>query len=274
MDATTDPGGVDERPHAARDLDLLVDRVARRSGDVTHDGAFLAGRLVQQARLADVRPAEQRHTARARELRLRDGGFLRKRLDHLVEEIRDPPAVQRGHGVRLAEAERPQLRRLRLLHRVVDLVRHQKDGLLRAPQQLHHALVGGRRSDARVDDEQHDVAQLDRDLRLQRDRRVDSFRVGFPAARVDEREGGAHPLGAVAHPVAGNARHILHDGLAAPENTVHERRLANVRAPDDRHHRQRLRHGPGESEVFTVVSNDREVVVFQVEAVERRAHRP
>ena len=93
--------------------------------------------------------------------------------------------------------------------------------------------------DHRVDDEQHDVAQVDRDLGLRGDGRVDAARVGLPAAGVDEREAAVHPLGLVRHAVAGDAGGVLDDRLAAAEDAVHERGLADVRAADDRDDRQR-----------------------------------
>jgi len=99
-------------------------------------------------------------------------------------------------------------------------------------------LVGRGGSDHRVDHEQHHVGQVDRDLRLHRDRAVDATRIGLPAAGVDQREATVAPLGLVGHAVAGHARCVLHDGLTASEDAVHERGLADVRASDDRHHGQ------------------------------------
>ena len=77
MHATTDAGGVDEPPQLAAELDDLVDRVAGGAGQLVDDDALLARGLVQQAGLADVRPAEDRDPARAADLVLRDRGDRR-----------------------------------------------------------------------------------------------------------------------------------------------------------------------------------------------------
>ena len=53
-------GGVDEAQRAVVGLDDGVDRVARRAGHVVHDRALLADEPVEQRRLADVGPADDR----------------------------------------------------------------------------------------------------------------------------------------------------------------------------------------------------------------------
>ena len=58
-------------------------------------------------------------------------------------------------------------------------------------------------------------------------------RVGVPAAGVDDGERAAGPVGLVGHPVAGHARDVLDDGLAAAEDAVDQRGLADVRPADD-----------------------------------------
>ena len=54
--------------------------------------------------------------------------------------------------------------------------------------------------------------------------------VGVPAAGVDDGEGAAVPVRVVGDPVAGHAGDVLHDRLAAADDPVHQRRLADVRA--------------------------------------------
>jgi hypothetical protein len=65
------------------------------------------------------------------------------------------------------------------------------------------------------------------------------FGVGLPAAGVDDREATAEPLGLVRDAVARDAGSVFDDGLAAAEDAVDERRLADVRTADDREHRAR-----------------------------------
>ena len=50
----------------------------------------------------------------------------------------------------------------------------------------------------------------------------------------------AVPVREVGDPVAGDPRVVLHHGLAAAEEAVHERGLAHVRATDHRDSTQRL----------------------------------
>ena len=58
---------------------------------------------------------------------------------------------------------------LGLVAGVVDLVGDEEDGLAALAEQLHDVLVGRGGADHRVDDEHHDVAEVDRDLGLRGD---------------------------------------------------------------------------------------------------------
>ena len=167
-----DARGVDEPPGLAAQLDELVDRVTGGAGDRVDDDPLLAGELVEQRGLADVRPAEQRHPPRAAScVRAVDRGALGQRLEDRVEQVAAAPPVQRGDRVRLAEAERPQARGVGLGALVVDLVRGQDDRLARPAQQPDDGLVGVGGADRRVDDEQHGVGGVDGDLGLRGDAR-------------------------------------------------------------------------------------------------------
>ncbi len=239
VDAATDAGRVDEPPQLSAELDDLVDRVARRARELVDDDALLARGLVEQRRLADVRAPEDRHAAGSADLGLRDGRGLGKDLHDLVEQVGDAASVDRGDGMRLTEPQVPQRSGLGLVTGVVDLVRDEEDGAAALAQQAHDLLVGRGRTDHRIHDEQHDVREIDRDLGLRRDRAVDALRVGFPAAGVDEGEPAIHPLGLVGHAVARDAGGVLDDRFATAEDAVHERGLADVRAPHDRDDRQR-----------------------------------
>ena len=221
------------------ELDLLVDRVARRAGDLVDDDALLADGLVEQARLADVRAADDRNPARTADLVLGDRRHLRQNRHDVVEQVGDAATVQGGDGPRLPEAQAPQLGGLRVADGVVRLVGDEDDRALRRTQHLDDVLVGRRGADVDVDDEQHGVGEIDRDLGLRRDRRVDPLRVGLPATGVDDREPAAQPLGLVGDAVAGDAGGVLDDGLAPAQDAVHERGLAHVGAADDREHGQR-----------------------------------
>jgi hypothetical protein len=141
-----DPGGVDEPPGLAAELDQLVDRVDRGAGDLVDHRAVLAGDLVEQAGLADVRLAQQRDPRGSAEA-APASGRLGQRREHGVEQVAAAAAVQGGDGVRLAQAQRPQPRGVGLGTRVVHLVGGEHHGLAGAPEHLHHGLVGVGRAD-------------------------------------------------------------------------------------------------------------------------------
>ncbi len=266
--AATDAGGVDEAPHLAAELDLLVDRVAGGAGELVDDDALLPRRLVQQARLADVRAAEDRDAARSADLLLRDGRDLGQHLQDGVEQVGDAAAVQRRDGVRLAEAEGPERGGARLLARVVDLVGDEEHRLAALAQHLHDVLVGRGRADDRVDDEQHGVGEVDR-----RPRPAAATEASMPWA-----SGSQPPVSTsvkrrsfhsalVRDAVARDAGGVLDDGLAAAEDAVDERGLADVRAADDRQHRQR-RQVPDLVGVLADVLEEVEVLVVEVVVLE------
>src|SRR5207237_6983145 len=75
-DPLAQPGRVDELPHLAVEFDEAVDGVDGGTRDGVDDRALLAGDPVEQAGLADVRPADEGHPPWATV-----GG--RSRLQHL-----------------------------------------------------------------------------------------------------------------------------------------------------------------------------------------------
>ena len=85
---------------------------------------------------------------------------------------------------------------------------------------------------------------VERGLRLLPDRARHRVRVlGVEAARVDEGERPAVPLGRDLLAVARDARPLVHDGLAAARQAVDQRGLADVRVADDRDLHARRRRG-------------------------------
>ena len=118
---------------------------------------------------------------------------------------------------------------------------------LRPAQHAGHRLVGDGGADRGVDHDQHRVGGHHRPLRLRGDRRLQPLGAGLPAAGVDHGESSAAPQRVVGDPVPGDARDVLHDRLAAPDDPIHQRRLADVRPADDgerRHRRRRPRRRP------------------------------
>ena len=91
-----------------------------------------------------------------------------------------------------------------------------------------------------VDHEDDDVGLGDRESGLLLDARLDRVvRVDLQAAGVDDHEAPAVPLGVAVQPVARRAGAVLDDRRARADDAVEERALADVRATDDGHDRQR-----------------------------------
>ncbi|GMA39637.1 hypothetical protein GCM10025883_16820 [Mobilicoccus caccae] len=236
MHPAPDARRVDEPPGLATEFDELVHRIAGRAGEVVDDDPLLPGQLVEHARLAHVGTAHESHPARpATRVGTGDRRLLGQHGQHGVEHVAAAPPVQGRDRVGLTEPEGPQHRRVRLGAAVVDLVGHEDHGLTGPAQQLDDGLVGVGRTDHGVDDEHDHVGQFDGHLGLFGDAQVDARGVDLPPAGVDQGEPATGPLGVVGHPVARDAGNVLDDRLAAPEDAVDQRRLADVRAPDDRH---------------------------------------
>src|SRR5579884_198197 len=115
-------GGVDQDEGPLAALEHRVDGVARGAGDLAHDQALPAEKRVDEARLPDVRPPEDRDADRV----VRQGGASSRRealelVDDAVEQVAAAGAVQAGDRDRIAEAQPVQLEGERLLARIVDL---------------------------------------------------------------------------------------------------------------------------------------------------------
>ena len=233
LDPLPDAGGVDEAVHRAVHLDQFVDRVDGGAGHVVDDHPLPAGDLVQQARLADVRLADDRHPARSALHRRGFARRLRNRRQDRVQQVPAPPAVQRGHRERLTQSEVPHRRRFGLRALVVDLVRRQHHRLLAPPQDLDHGLVDILGADRGVDHEDDRVRRGDGQLGLLGDLGGHALGVGRPATGVDQHELPAVPVRVVGHPVPGHSRDVLDDGFAAADDPVDQRRLADVGTADD-----------------------------------------
>src|SRR5699024_9229961 len=90
-----DARGIDKRPHTASNLNLLVNRIARRASEVVHHDTLFTGSLIEQARLTHVRAAKQRYAARSTEYGLRNRRLVRHHVEHCIEQISGTTAVER-----------------------------------------------------------------------------------------------------------------------------------------------------------------------------------
>ncbi len=231
LGGATDTGGVDEPVRAAFALDQRVDRVARRARDLAHDGALGACELVQQRRLAGVRPADDRDVDDV----LVDLGLdVGQDGDDLVEDVAGPVTVRRRDGPRLAEAEVPELEALVLATRGVHLVHRKEDRPVRALQHARDSLVFGGEARLAVHEKDDRIGFLGGDEGLRLDGCLELVdRAGLDATGVDEQEVLPVPVGAMIRPVARDTASLVDDGLGLLCYSVHERRLAHVGPADN-----------------------------------------
>ncbi len=194
IDATTDTRSVNESPVFAGDLDLLVDRVASGAGKVVDDDTLFTGGLVEKARLAHVRPTENGDTSWPTNLFFGNRRNLRKNGHHLVEQIRNTTTVKCRNRPRLAQTEAPENGCVGLLPRVIHLVGDEDDRLLRCAKHTNDVLVGRSGANRRIHDEENGIGEIDSDLGLGGNRRVDSASIGLPAAGVDDGEAAVVPF--------------------------------------------------------------------------------
>ena len=233
---------VDEPPGAPIEFDELVDGVASRAGQLVDDDALAAGQGVEQRRLADVGAPYERHAARTPRGQGRGhGGLSGEHFHDDVKEVARSAPVERRNRVGLTQPQAPQVGRIGLLEGGVNLVGGQDDRLVLRTQHLDDALVRRGHADGRVENENDGVGQVHGDLRLLGDRAVQARNVDLPPARVHQREVASSPLRGVGDAVARDARGVLDDGLAATEDAIDQRGLADVGTADDRQDRQARR---------------------------------
>ena len=139
------------------------------------------------------------------------------------------------HRDRVAQAERVELgRRRRCRATSSTLLAATSTGTVGAAQLGGQLGVAGAQAGARVDHQHDDRGLGHRLARLRLDRAGQVvLLLHVDAARVDQQEAPAVPLGLDLLAVARDARLLVHDGLARAGQAVDERRLADVRVADD-----------------------------------------
>ena len=180
-----DPSRVDEDERLVAAAQNGVDRVAGRARLLRDDHPLLAEQRVEQARLADVRPPEDRDADRLLPRLGRPAPGQSR--DDRVQQVARAVAVDRRDRDRVAEPEPVELERLGLAARFVDLVRDQEDRLAGVAEDRCKLLVAGGDPGPRVDDEEDEVGLGDRPTGLLDDllRERRGIR-DVDAARVDE----------------------------------------------------------------------------------------
>ena len=261
-----DPGGVDEQVVLAIARQHRVDAVPGRARDVRDQVAVLAEEPVDQRRLANVRPADHRHSDRPGDrLVLFDGGIngdlfgsvgadLHRRpfrhgqqLDDHLLEVADVAPVGRADRDGALHAELVELTDQRLLLVAVDLVHRGDHRLAAAAQALGEVAVFGKQACTPVEHEDHHLGFIDGELGLVHhplhDRvlvlRIEAAGVDQDHRHVDPRPGHLR-LGVEAVP--GHPGLVGHDRAVAPGQPVEQRRLADVGSTDDRDDRSMVAH--------------------------------
>ena len=194
-------------------------RVPGCAGYVGYDEALLAQQLVDEQRLAHVRPADD---GDAKVVAGHIFLFGRQFLDELVEEIAGVLSVLRRNGMRIARAELVELVEVRALG-IVDLVGDHEPGLSGLAHELGDARVAWMDADLCIHDQQHEIGFLDRLLDLLANLEVHRKRRIFAkAAGVDEPERACVPFGPRVVTVARRARLVTHDGRVAADDAIEQ----------------------------------------------------
>ncbi len=122
--APPDPRCIHEHEAPATEFHRRVEAVSRRAGDLAHDGALATDQRVQEARLPDVRPTNDRDVRIGRRLFFLLRG---KAFDDRVQQVARPVALDRGDRERISQSERIELRRLRFTAPGVSFVGDEDD---------------------------------------------------------------------------------------------------------------------------------------------------
>ena len=168
-----------------------------------------------------------------------------EKVGRAVHQASDPAVVrrrQRHHGL---EAELVELERGAVVADAVDLVDREQHRRPGAPQPLGDLAIGLDQTVAAVDDEHHEIALLDGGLGLGGHRRVERLGLAGEPAGVDEHVGPAADAAGAVLTVAREPRVVGHERVARPRQTVEQRRLPDVRSPDQRDDRDVLASGLG-----------------------------
>ena len=213
-------------------LDHGVDGVAGGAGVVCNDGALLAHQAVGERRLARVGAADDGDVDGVVFLGLVEVG--RQGRHDVVEHVAGAVAVDGAHGVRVAQAQAVELPQGAFVAGVVELVDRQEDGGLGALEHAGDALVFLGHAGAAVNEEDDGVGLVAGGESLRGDGLLEAVCVADgDAAGVDEHEVGAVPVGLVVGAVAGDAAHLVHDGVCSLADAVDESGLAHVGAAHD-----------------------------------------
>lgn len=220
-------GRVDQVEVHAELVVARANRVARGAGNCRDDVAFLAQQGVGHRRLAHVGAADDGDTRQV--VLLLGRRILGQCRQDGVHHVARAAARHRGDAVGVAQPERVELVREVNLVVVVHLVADEQHLLRGAAQDVghHHVEVGDARR--HLDQKEDDIRLVDGQQHLAADFVLkDILRVDRIAARVDDRELLAVPVGAAVVAVARGTGRGVDDGLALADEPVEEGAFADV----------------------------------------------
>ena len=228
----TDARRVDQGKGALGSIEVGVDGVPSRAGDIAHDDTVLADEGVHKRGLADVGPSDDGH---AHTILLDEGRGLGETPDHLIKEEADVQIVQGGDGERRPEAKGAGLGGSDLLASLgVGLGGDEDGGGLAAAHGVGHVVVAGGEAITRIDAEEDEGGLGDGGVDLGADQvGVVAFVLNLEAAGVEQKKGAVAPLDLGFETVARGAGLVLDDGEPFADDAVEERRLADVGAAHD-----------------------------------------
>ena len=164
-----------------------------------------------------------------------------------VEQVRQALPVLGREGDGVAEPEREGVVGARHAGPALGLVGEDDDGLAGAARHLGERPVGRQDAGAGVDHEEHHVGLLDRRFGLGAHAAEERARIGLlEAGGVDDAEAQQPEPRLTLAPVAGDAGAVVDERQAPADETVEERRFADIRPSDDgdrgRHRTHLSRH--------------------------------
>ncbi len=242
-------GGVDQAHRPALPFPFDADGVARDAGLGAGQHPLLADQPVEQGRLADIGPADDRQQQGPlgidRFVFLVALGFLvflGHRLDvpgQRLVQVAQALAVLGRHRDRIAQSQRVRLGQALLAGAALAFVGDHDHLVGALAQPAREALVERHDARPRIDQEQHGVGAVDRPLGEAAHARLQRLAARrLPARRIEQREGEVAELRRRLAHVTGHARRVVDDGAALADQAVEQRRLADIGPADDGHPRK------------------------------------
>ena len=243
--ATAHARGVDQGELAPVARERHEYAVAGGARHLARDHALFTDQPVDERRLADVGAADDGDADASIGCGVAIDGLGRvPAREDQIHQVTTAVAVRRSDRMWLTEAERMEICGGRRRVEPLGLVDREEHGLAGTTQLARHEVILGGETGARIGEEHKHIGLGDGALGLQSHRLLDARGLLDEATGVDD-DIWDRPEAAVAVlSIARDARHVRDQGVPGPGQAVEERGLADIRPPDQHHHRQHRRHRP------------------------------